>query len=113
MKFSTLFSLAIFVTPAAAFTATTCPSSINRMSGSSLAMGSPFFTSSIATALDKEVSELITLHWIVSNDERAKVWLAGSNGLVIFFERFELVASCLSQAFRRLRPEWLLPRSGL
>ena len=68
MKFLTLFSLAIFATPAAAFTATTCPSSINRMSGSSLAMGSPFFTSTIATALDKEVSELITLHWIVPND---------------------------------------------
>jgi len=56
MKFWTLFSLAIFATPAAAFTATTCPSSINRMSGSSLAMGSPFFTSSIATALDKELT---------------------------------------------------------
>lgn len=57
MKFSTAFSLAILAAPAAAFTTTTCSSSISRASDSGLAMmGSPFFTSSVSEALDKELS---------------------------------------------------------
>jgi hypothetical protein len=43
--------------------------SICRASGSDLAMaGSPFFTSSIATALDKEVSELMNTRHFVMGD---------------------------------------------
>jgi len=57
MKLSAAFSLAIVAAPAAAFTTSTCLSSISRASGSGLAMaGSPFFTSTIASALDKQLS---------------------------------------------------------
>ena len=53
MKFSTAISLALVAGPAAAFTA----SSASRRAASALSMGdSPFFSSDIAKALDKEVS---------------------------------------------------------
>ena len=58
MKFSTALSLAFFAAPAVnAFT--TCPSSASTLQRtSSLSMSdTPFFSSDIAAALDKEVSK--------------------------------------------------------
>mmetsp|Transcript_7303 Transcript_7303/g.18143 ORF Transcript_7303/g.18143 Transcript_7303/m.18143 type:complete len:323 (-) Transcript_7303:295-1263(-) len=55
MKFSTAISLALLAAPAVNAFTTCSPSSLNRASSLSMA-DSPFFTSDIAKALDKEVS---------------------------------------------------------